>query len=95
MAYFVVTDLGREVAAEDWREFHKDRLLSVLVQMRDLGVPAPRVEPSMIEGVTGLPRAHADGLAKYLASQGLLKGVGGPSYEVTDAGIQWVRRWRQ
>jgi hypothetical protein len=46
----------------------------------------------MIEGVTGLPRALADALGRYLASGGLLRRVGGPSYELTPEGIEWVRR---
>lgn len=92
MPYFVTTDLGREVAVEDWMAFHQDRLLSMLVQMRDLGVPTPRVETTMIEGVTGLPRAHAHALGRYLAAGGLLRRVGGPGYELTPEGIEWVRR---
>jgi hypothetical protein len=47
----MTTELGREVALEDWHGFHRDRLLSVMYQMHTMGVPYPFFQLSMIEGV--------------------------------------------
>jgi len=65
------TELGRQVSLEDWIGFHRDRLLSVLYQMKELGVSNPGFEVSMIEGVTGLPRARAEELTRLLLSEGV------------------------
>jgi DNA-binding IclR family transcriptional regulator len=89
VAYFMSTELGREVQLEDWIGFHRDRLLSVLYQMKEMGVPNPGFEVSMIEGVTGLPRAYADQLARLLLSQGYLEGDG-HMYRLTENGVRWV-----
>jgi hypothetical protein len=89
VAYFMSTELGRQVPLEDWIGFHRDRLLSVLFQMKEMGVPDPGFEVSMIEGVTGLPRAHADQLARLLLSQGFLS-RDGQMYRLTESGARWV-----
>jgi DNA-binding IclR family transcriptional regulator len=89
MAYFMSTDLGREVPLEDWVGFHRDRLLSVMVQMRAMGVPYPTFQLSMIEGVTGLPTSHANNLAQTLTREGLLERDAN-AFRLTDAGIRWV-----
>ena len=83
------TELGRQVQLEDWIGFHRDRLLSVLYQMKELGVPNPGFEVSEIEGVTGLPRGHADQLARLLLSQGVLERDGN-MYRLTENGVRWV-----
>ena len=89
MAYFMSTELGREVPLEDWIGFHRDRLLSVLYQMKEMGVPNPGFEVSKIEGVTGLPHGHADQLARLLLSQGFLARDGN-MYRLTENGVRWV-----
>jgi DNA-binding IclR family transcriptional regulator len=85
----MTTELGREVPMEDWIGFHRDRLLSVLVQMRAMGVPYPAASLSMIEGVTGLPVAHANNLAQMLVREGRLSREGN-MFRLTEAGAQWV-----
>lgn len=90
VAYFMTTELGREVPLEDWLGFHRDRLLSVLFQMYSMGVPYPAVQLSMIEGVTGLPTAHANSLAQMLVREGRLS-RDGDAFRLTEAGAQWVR----
>jgi len=57
--------------------------------MKEVGVPNPGFEVSMIEGVTGLPREHVDQLARLLLSQGLLARDGN-MYHLTDNGVRWV-----
>jgi hypothetical protein len=89
MAYFVTTDLGREVAYDDWRGFHRDRILSALYQMRMLGHPAAAFEVSMITGITGLPQSQAAQLANLLLSQGFLERDGN-AYRLSDSGARWV-----
>jgi hypothetical protein len=89
VAYFMSTELGRDLPLEDWIGFHRDRLLSVLYQMKEMGVPDPGFDASMIEGVTGLPRAHADQLAQQLLDQGLLA-RDGHTYRLTETGARWV-----
>jgi DNA-binding IclR family transcriptional regulator len=85
----MTTELGREVPLEDWLGFHRDRLLSVLVQMHTMGVPYPVVQLSMIEGLTGLPTAHANSLAQMLVREGRLTRDGN-AFRLTEAGSQWV-----
>lgn len=89
MAYFMSTELGREVPLEDWLAFHRDRLLSVLYQMKEMGVPSPGFEGSMIEGITGLPQGYADQLARQLLDQGFLERDGN-TYRLTENGARWV-----
>jgi DNA-binding IclR family transcriptional regulator len=89
VAYLMSTELGWEVPLEDWIGFHRDRLLSVLYQMKEMGVPDPGFEVSMIEGVTGLPRGHADQLVALLQSQGYLR-RDGQTYRLTENGARWV-----
>ena len=83
------TELGREVPLEDWIGFHRDRLLSVLYQMKEMGVVDPGFEVSMIEGVTGLPSGYVDQLARLLQSQGFLR-RDGQMYRLTENGDRWV-----
>jgi DNA-binding IclR family transcriptional regulator len=85
----MTTDLGREVPLEDWIGFHRDRLLSVMAQMRGMGVPFPAFQLSMIEGVTGLPTPHANNLAQTLVREGLLARDAN-TFRLTDAGVRWV-----
>jgi hypothetical protein len=89
VAYFMTTELGREVPLEDWVGFHRDRLLSVMCQMHAMGVRYPFYELSMIEGVTGLPRPLANSLAQLLVQEGLLSRDAN-GFRLTDAGVRWV-----
>jgi len=89
VAYFMTTELGREVPLNDWLSFHRDRILSVLFQMRQQGAPSPGFQVSMIAGVTGLSEQQARQLADQLVIEGfLLKDDG--VYRFTDAGMRWV-----
>jgi DNA-binding IclR family transcriptional regulator len=86
----MTTELGREVPLSDWLSFHRDRILSVLVQMRQQGgVPNPGLQASMIAGVTGLPEPQAQVLAKSLVAAQLLLDDGGV-YRLTEQGLRWV-----
>ncbi len=85
----MTTELGREVPLNDWLSFHRDRILSVLFQMRQQGVPSPGFQLSMIAGVTGL----AEQQARQLAAQLLIDGVvenDHSVYRLTDVGMRWV-----
>ncbi len=89
----MTTELGREVPLNDWLSFHRDRILSVLFQMRQQGVSSPGFQVSMIAGVTGLSEQQARQLADQLVIEGfLLKGDGDGDgvYRLTDAGMRWV-----
>src|SRR3979409_2725546 len=46
VAYFMTTELGREVPLNDWLSFHRDRILSLLFQMRQPGDPSPGFQVS-------------------------------------------------
>jgi predicted transcriptional regulator len=84
------TELGRRVSLEDWIGFHRDRLLSVLYQIQEMGEPRPGFELSMISGVTGLPRDLAAQLVTVLVDEGhLLRD--GERYRLTESGTRWVR----
>ena len=89
VAYFMTTQLGREVPLHDWLSFHRDRILSVLFQMRQQGVPRPGFGVSMIAGVTGLAERQARELAESLAQAQLLVKEGGVYFHA-EQGVQWV-----
>lgn len=89
MAYFTTTELGREVQLEDWIGFHRDRLLSMMVQMRTMSTPYPAFQLSTIERITGLPSPHASNLAQTLTREGLLARDAN-AFRLTDAGVLWV-----
>jgi hypothetical protein len=89
VAYFMTTQLGREVSLNDWLSFHRDRILSVLFQMRQQGVPRPGFQVSMIAGVTGLAEPQARELAESLAQAQLLVKDGGV-YHLSEQGVRWV-----
>lgn len=89
VAYFMTTELGREVQLNDWLSFHRDRILSVLFQMRQQGDPSPGFQVATIAHVTGLSEPQARQLADQLVVEGfLLKAPG--VYRITDAGMRWV-----
>lgn len=90
MAYFMTTELGREVVLNDWLGFHRDRVLSVLYQMRQQGVPRPGLQLSAIASVTGLPRGDAAVLVDQMVKDGFLD-RDGPVLRMTEKGSQWVR----
>lgn len=54
MAFTTTTVLGRRVAIEDWRGFHRDRLLMTLYQMRTAGGDDNGITYEQIASVTGL-----------------------------------------
>ena len=87
----MTTELGYDVPLNDWWSFHRDRILSVLFQMRQQGVPAPGFQTSMIGGVTGLPEPQALELATGMVTQGFLS-RDGLVYRLTPAGVDWVMR---
>jgi len=89
VAYFVTTQLGWEVPLNDWLSFHRDRILSVLFQMRQQGVPRPGFPVSTIAEVTGLAEPQARALAASLAQAQLLTKDGGV-YHLTEQGARWV-----
>ena len=84
------TDLGREVALNDWLGFHRDRLLSTLFQLQEQGHPTPGFQVSMIGGITGLRDQEALQLAHALVEEGLLV-KDGEVFRPTPSGLQWVR----
>lgn len=85
----MTTELGRKVPLDDWVSFHRDRILSVLFQMRQQGVPSPGFQLSMISGVTGLSEQQARQLAAQLLIEGFVVNEAGV-YRLTDAGTRWV-----
>lgn len=90
VAYFMTTELGREVQLTDWLSFHRDRILSVLFQMRQQGEPRPGFQVSMIAGITGLPEPQARELARSLTAERLLEEEDGGVYRLTEQGFRWV-----
>jgi DNA-binding IclR family transcriptional regulator len=86
----MATELGREVPLSDWLSFHRDRLLSVLAQMRRQGIPNPGFRASAISGVTGLPEVKAAELARALVENQWLVDDHG-TYRLTDQGFRWVQ----
>lgn len=83
------TELGREVPLNDWLSFHRDRVLSVLFQMRQQGSPEPGFQVSRIASVTGLSEQLARQLADRLVIGGLLL-KDHDVYRLTDTGMRWV-----
>lgn len=86
----MATELGREVPLSDWLSFHRDRLLSVLAQMRRQGIPSPGFRAADISGVTGLPEAKAAELARTLVQNQWLADDHG-IYRLTEQGFRWVQ----
>ncbi len=86
----MTTALGGEVPLDDWLNFHRDRLLSVLFQLYQQGQPSPGFQLSMTAGVTGLEEADPEVLAENLVEDGQLVKKG-DVYKLAREGMEWVR----
>jgi len=63
------TELGRRVRLDDWRGFHRDRLLKVLYQLRELCEDGGGLTTEQISGVTGLDLVLVGELIESMTSQ--------------------------
>ena len=89
MPFTHATVLGRRVLIDDWRSFHRDRLLDALYQMRELG---RGLSLDQIANVTGLRRELADSLVHSMTSDPPLirHDVPGAVWRITERGVRWV-----
>ncbi len=89
MPFTHATVLGRRVLLDDWRSFHRDRLLDALYQMRELG---RGLSLDQIANVTGLRRELVDDLVQSMTSNPPLirLDVPGDVWRITDRGVRWV-----
>ncbi len=89
MPFTHATVLGRRVLLDDWRSFHRDRLLAALYRMRELGTG---LSLDQIANVTGRRRALVDDLVQSVTSNPPLirLDVPGDVWRITDRGVRWV-----
>jgi len=91
MPFTHATVLGRRVLIDDWRSFHRDRLLDALYQMRELGESCG-LTLDQISSITGLRRELADSLAHSMTSDPPLVRLDAQYdiWMITDRGVRWV-----
>jgi hypothetical protein len=95
------TDLGRRVLLDDWRGFHRDRLLCVLCQLRDLHSLGDRrsgLSRREVEQLTGLGgeqtlvllRWMTEDRPRLLTLDVRCQGEPGGVYRISSRGARWV-----
>ncbi len=92
MPFTHATVLGRRVLIDDWRSFHRDRLLDALYQMRELGGESFGLSLDQIANVTGLRRELVCDLVQSMTSDPpmIRLDVPGDIVRITDRGVRWV-----
>lgn len=94
MPFTTSTELGRRVLIDDWMSIHRDRLLSVLYQMRDLGGDANGLTLQEVRDVSGLEIARVHDLIAVMRGSPPLVSVnlvgGPPLVTMTPRGVRWV-----
>ncbi len=92
MPFTHATVLGRRVLLDDWRSFHRDRLLDALYQIRELGGEPWGLSLDQIANVTGLGRELVDDLVQSMTSNPPLIRLDA-QYDIwliTERGVRWV-----
>jgi len=86
------TVLGRRVRIDDWRSFHRDRLLAVLYSMRDSQAEEPELTFDQIASVTGLPRKDVPSLVTGMTRDKpkVARLTTNATVALTERGIRWV-----
>ncbi len=84
------TVLGRRVLIDDWRSFHRDRLLDTLYQMLERGGESWGLSLDQIANVTGLSRELVDDLVQSMTSDQPLIRLDGEVWRITSRGVRWV-----
>ncbi len=92
MPFTHATVLGRRVLIDDWRGFHRDRLLYSLYQMREQGGASWGLGLDQIANVTGLPRERVADLVQSMTSDPPLVRMDAPReiWLITERGVRWV-----
>jgi hypothetical protein len=85
------TDLGRTVKIEDWLKFHRDRLVSVLYSMWNMGDDTG-LTLDQVRNMTGLTSPNDVSALIDFASQKpkLVTVTTNGTVAITDRGIRWV-----
>jgi hypothetical protein len=91
MAFTTETQLGRKIKIEDWISFHRDRLLSILYSMRDLGND-DGLTIEQIRDVTGLPSSNEvwELITKMKSDELVEASSIDNTTVITERGIRWV-----